>query len=76
MKSFYISPEESKTIFDDHVSGAVPQKKNLNGSGLGMGLIKRAFEMNKGSIEVVPGEKKLNSDYSQNLFRFTLPVRK
>lgn len=76
MKSFNISPEESKIIFDDHVSGEIPLKKNLNGSGLGMGLIKKALEMNKGEVKVIPGEKKLNSDYSMNVFRFKLPERK
>ncbi len=75
MKSFYISPEERNTIFEDHVSGGIVTKKNLNGSGLGMGLIKKALTMNKGNIEVIPGEKRINSDYSQNIFRFILPKK-
>ena len=76
MKSFYISSEEMTAIFEDHYSGSIVSKKNLNGSGLGMGLIKKALTMNKGRIEVIPGEKRLNSDYSQNIFVFILPKNK
>lgn len=73
MKSFYISSEEKTAIFEDHFSGSIVNKKNLNGSGLGMGIMKKALIMNGGNIEVIPGEKCINSDYSQNLFRFILP---
>lgn len=76
MKSYYISPEESQSIFEDHISGEIVTKKNLNGSGLGMGLIKKALILNGGDIEIVPGEKKHNSEYSQNIFRFIIPKHK
>ncbi len=76
MKSFYISPEESVQLFEDHFSGAIASKRNLNGSGLGMGMIKRALEMNRGKILIIPGDKRINSDYSQNCFRLLLPSKK
>jgi light-regulated signal transduction histidine kinase (bacteriophytochrome) len=76
MKSFYISPDEKDSLFDDHFSGAIVRRKNLNGSGLGMGLIKKALELNRGKVVVIPGEKRVNSDYSQNTFRFILPKKK
>jgi len=76
MKSFYIAPDEKSIMFEDHYSGNIVTKKNLNGSGLGMGLIKKALILNGGKIEVYPGDKRHNSDYSQNVFKLILPKHK
>ncbi len=72
MCSIVIRPEEFDRIFEDGVSGSVPQANKLNGSGLGMGLIKKAIELNNGIFSVIPGKTytKVKNDisYADNIF--------
>ena len=79
MKSLYIYEDEINTIFDDHQSGKAAKDLNLNGSGLGMGLIRKALTINGGKIEVIPGREKIKKsgiDYGDNLFKITIPKDK
>ena len=59
MKSYYISKEEVNNLFVDHYSGKIATENKLNGTGLGMGLIRKALSLNKGTITVIPGERKI-----------------
>jgi len=61
-------------IFEDNYSGIKVKEKNSQGNGLGMGLIRKALELNKASIEIIAGkiiEKKNNFEYSKNEFIIT-----
>lgn len=72
MCSMVIKQDEVQRIFEDGVSGAIPKANKLNGSGLGMGLIKKAVELNNGSFSVVPGKSytktKNGISYADNSF--------
>lgn len=70
MISFHMEKNELEDIFKDNYSGK-KVKENLKGSGFGMGIIKKALELNGASIEVIAGEKieKFNKgEYSKNQF--------
>lgn len=71
MSSLYLFPEEVDKIFQDNFSGKVAVSRELNGSGFGMGLIRKALSLNNASIDIIPGTKKQkisNIDYSDNQF--------
>lgn len=76
MTSIVIKPDEVDRIFDDGFSGCIPKANKINGSGLGMGLIKKAVELNNGTFSVIPGETYTKAKngiyYAQNLFVITL----
>lgn len=79
MKSLFIYADEVDAIFEDHNSGKIANTLNLNGSGLGMGLIKKALTINGGNINVLPGVSKSRIsgiDYGTNTFRIMLPCPK
>lgn len=79
MRSLYIYEEEINIIFDDHQSGKTAKDLKLNGSGLGMGLIRKALAINRGKIKVIPGMKKYKKsgkDFGDNIFRIMLPKDK
>lgn len=76
MHSLYIKPEESELIFNDHYSGESVIQSNLQGSGLGMGLIKKAILLNGGNFIVIPGKKFKKSNFAENVFRLLLPVKR
>lgn len=76
MHSLYIKPEELDLIFNDHYSGESVRQSNLQGSGLGMGLIKKAILLNGGDFIVIPGKKFKKSNYAENIFRLILPVNR
>ena len=60
-------------------AGKAAKDLNLNGSGLGMGLIRKALTINGGKIEVIPGREKIKKsgiDYGDNLFKITIPKDK
>lgn len=76
MQSFYIKPEELNLIFKDHYSGESVRLLNIQGSGLGMGLIKKAIQLNGGDFIVIPGKKFKKSNYAENVFRLLLPVKR
>lgn len=76
MHSLYINPEELDAIFKDHYSGESVRQLNLQGLGLGMGLIKKAILLNGGNFIVIPGKKFKKSNYAENIFRLLLPVNR
>jgi K+-sensing histidine kinase KdpD len=72
MKSLHINENEKERIFEDTYSGENAIKSGTNGSGLGMGLIRKALIINKANIEVICSHKKSNHKgffYSDNIFR-------
>lgn len=72
MKSLHIAKEEKNKIFEDNYSGKSTTSKRKNGSGLGMGLIRKALSINNAEIEVICGEKSTRiegQDFSDNTFR-------
>lgn len=74
MTSLHIAADEREKIFEDTYSGQSTKIKQKNGSGLGMGLIKKALTINNAKIEVLCGEKIYKSDnqeFSDNIFRLT-----
>ena len=76
MESLHIFPEEIDKIFDDHYSGRIPSVNGMAGKGLGMGLIRKAVQLNNGRFEIYPGKysKKVEGKlYSENKFRIILP---
>lgn len=71
MESIHIEESELEKIFEDNYSGVRVVEKSKQGAGLGMGLIKKALELNNATIEVKAGkefEKKNKIDYSKNEF--------
>lgn len=71
MESIHIEESELTKIFDDNYSGKRVVEKNKQGAGIGMGLIRKALELNNATIEVNAGkefEKKNKVDYSKNEF--------
>jgi hypothetical protein len=72
MQSIHIEEFEILKIFDDNYSGVRVVEKNKQGAGLGMGLIKKALELNNFTISIKAGkdiEKRNKVDYSHNEFR-------
>ena len=76
MQSLYIKPEELNMVFMDHYSGETVRQLNLQGSGLGMGLIQKAIQLNGGDFTVIPGRKFKKSSFADNIFRLILPVNR
>lgn len=76
MTSIIINENEMESIFTDGVSGQMPQAHKLNGSGLGMGLIRKAVELNHGTFSVIPGKSyfkaKNGISYADNHFIISL----
>lgn len=75
MKSLHIARDERNKIFEDNYSGKSTLSKQKNGSGLGMGLIRKALAINNAEIEVICGEKSTRiegQDFSDNIFRLIL----
>jgi light-regulated signal transduction histidine kinase (bacteriophytochrome) len=72
MDSIHIEQDEIDKIFEDGYSGVkVKATTNRKGTGLGMGLIKKALHLNDATIKVVAGnniEAKKKVDYSNNKF--------
>lgn len=74
MESIHIEESELAKIFEDNYSGVRVVQKNKQGAGIGMGLIKKALELNKSSIEVKAGkeiDRRQKVDYSQNEFHIS-----
>lgn len=74
MESIHIEESELEKIFEDNYSGVRVVQKNKQGAGIGMGLIKKALELNNSTIEVKAGkeiERRQKVDYSQNEFLIT-----
>lgn len=78
MRSLKIYPDEVDRLFEDHFSGKAAITAKLQGTGLGMGVLKKALSINGGTIEVVPGEqvyKYSGKEYAENSFIIQLPKR-
>ena len=76
MISIIIEDSKLESIFIDGFSGSMPRAHKLNGSGLGMELIKKAVSLNDGMFHVIPGEKNEIAEngliYANNCFKITL----
>ncbi|MEI8085305.1 MAG: hypothetical protein WCG93_03705 [Paludibacter sp.] len=73
MHSIQIMEEEVLKIFEDNYSGIKVKEKKSQGSGLGMGLIRRALGLNNAIVEVRAGKnvERINKiDYTENTFIF------
>ena len=71
MTSLEINKDEELKIFDDGYSGKQTILLKKNGSGLGMGIIRKALTLNSGKIVVKPGEireKPKKISYTNNKF--------
>jgi signal transduction histidine kinase len=81
MISLKIKPEEKEKIFEDNYSGDYAKSTTLAGSGLGMSIVKKLTELNKGEIIVeIDTDEKLNEKvmgipYEKNIFKMKLPIK-
>lgn len=81
MISLRIKPEEIGKIFEDNYSGDFAKSTTLAGSGLGMSIVKKLTELNKGEfiVEIDTDEKSrervMGIPYEKNIFRMKLPVK-
>ena len=81
MISLKIKPEEKEKIFEDSYSGDYAKSTTLAGSGLGMSIVKKLTELNKGEIIVEIDtdeklrEKVMGIPYEKNIFKMKLPVK-
>lgn len=57
MTSLYLDPEEVPRIFEEGVSGALPDLIGTAGKGLGMGLVRDLLCLNGATIKFVPGAR-------------------
>lgn len=74
MKSLPIVPGEESSIFDEGVSGAMAKKYNLNGSGLGLSIVRQLLEVNNATVMVHAGtrvEVIRGVEYAPNRFTFS-----
>lgn len=82
MVSLKIKPDEKERIFEDNYSGEYAQSIALSGSGLGMNVVKKLTELNKGEISIEIDtdeklrEKVMGIPYEKNIIRMKLPVKK
>lgn len=80
MISLKIKPEEKEKIFEDDYSGEYARSTTLAGSGLGMSIVKKLTELNKGEITVEidtdekSREKVMGIPYEKNIFKMKLPL--
>lgn len=78
MTSLFIKREEVNLVFNDGFSGEIPKAHNLSGSGLGMGLIRKAVSLNNGIFSIIPGSSCIRArnglSYAENKFVITLPL--
>ena len=75
MSSLHLYPEDLEHLFDEGYSGLLARKYNENGQGLGMYRAKIFVQWNKGTIEVIAGEKIKSVKgvlYSDNVIRLRL----
>lgn len=76
MTSIHIKRDEVNQIFNDGFSGSIPKAHELSGSGLGMGLIRKAVSLNNGIFTVIPGTSYIKGRngilYSENKFVITI----
>lgn len=80
MMSTKILPHEREKIFDEGFSGSLPQLIGKSGSGIGMSLVKRILESNKGTVshrsQPNSGEFLMGIEYQINEFILQLPSSK
>jgi signal transduction histidine kinase len=81
MISLKIKPEEKDKIFEDNYSGDYAKSTTLAGSGLGMSIVKKLTELNRGEIIVEIDtdeklrEKVMGIPYEKNIFKIKLPIK-
>lgn len=81
MISLKIKPEEKEKIFEDNYSGDYAKSTTLAGSGIGMSIVKKLTELNRGEIIVEIDtdeklrEKVMGIPYEKNIFRMKLPLK-
>lgn len=80
MRSTKVLTEEHNQIYDEGFSGSLPTKLGKAGDGIGMSLVKRVVESNRGTIAFrsLPGSCETVSgiDYEINEFIVQLPTSK
>lgn len=80
MRSTKILPEEYEKIFDEGFSGSLPRSIGKSGNGIGMSLVKRILESNRGVIfhrsQPNTGEFLMGIEYQVNEFVVQLPTSK
>jgi signal transduction histidine kinase len=80
MKSTRILPDEREKIFDEGFSGSLPQLIGKSGSGIGMSLVKKILESNRGTVshrsQPNTGEFLMGIEYQVNEFILQLPTSK
>lgn len=78
MRSLFVLPEERDKIFKENYSGKQAVEHKLNGSGLGLGYIKKALKINDGTFYIIFGEKGIRYkglDYADNQFVFSFSLQ-
>ena len=73
MKSLPIAKGEELKIFDEGISGAMARKYGLNGSGLGLSIVRQLLEVNNSVVSVSAGtrvEVIRGVEYAPNRFTF------
>lgn len=73
MKSLPIAPDEESRIFEEGYSGSMAKKHSLNGSGLGLSIVRQLLEVNGASVVVSAGtrlELVQGIEYAPNRFTF------
>lgn len=76
MKSLPILPGEEEHIFDEGFSGSIAKKHNLNGSGLGMAIVRQLLRVNDATVGVQAGtrvELIRGIEYAPNRFTIKFP---
>lgn len=80
MMSTKILPDEREKIFDEGFSGSLPQLIGKSGSGIGMSLVKRILESNRGTVshrsQPNSAEFLMGIEYEINEFILQLPTSK
>jgi K+-sensing histidine kinase KdpD len=74
MKSLPILPGEEKEIFEEGISGVMAKQYSLNGSGIGLSIVRQLLEVNDASISVSAGTRReliRGIEYAPNRFTLT-----
>lgn len=80
MLSLSIREHEKELIFNEGYSGELACEKSLNGSGIGMYIIKYFIELNDGTIEIRNNTNPSKNmtydgiDYQENIIEVVLPL--
>ena len=78
MTSLLISGEAIHCLLEDGFSSDEAREQGMAGSGLGLGIVKRALDVNSGNLEIVgniPHRTNIPDGFARNIFRIRLPKR-